>query len=240
MKKGLVIWLSIAGVVIVALIAFATYIGVMPILSDWFAPKEPKDLGVTWTDEDFTNGNAKMGSPKLEALPAETPPEQSVVYEGTHEAEFRLTSSEVTALANGGKWRYVPLSSIQVKIGDGGAQASAMLDTSKVAAYMAGSGGGYEDASEQMKKYDITGTVPVYGSASGGVENGKVSMSIGSVAIGKYRFPGAIVSPYKGRAVDFIESRIANVSGLRLDSVKFEGGELDFKGAVPDVERTAQ
>lgn len=100
---------------------------------------KPKDLGVTWTQEDYDRAFARA------AVTVDTPPEgqdrskYKEEFLGSQQADWSFTDSELTALINGGSHAgYWPFANVQVKFSEGSElEISGTVSAAKMLSYPA-------------------------------------------------------------------------------------------------------
>ncbi|OIP97559.1 hypothetical protein AUK40_02885 [Candidatus Wirthbacteria bacterium CG2_30_54_11] len=135
MKKKIVkIIAAFLGLVVLGIVLVLGYLGYIPGLSALLGANKPRDLGVTWTQEDLASVHQKSGVDyQFGALPSDTPPEQSVIYKGTREVKQEFTSSEITASLNNKNSKYYPFQDVQVRFNaDGSGEISGKIDKAKL------------------------------------------------------------------------------------------------------------
>ena len=98
-----------------------------------------KDLGVTWTQEDYDRAFARV------AVSVDTPPEGSdrgkytEEFLGSQQVDWAFTNSELTALINGGIHAgYWPFSNVQVRFSEGNeVEISGVVNAARLLSYPA-------------------------------------------------------------------------------------------------------
>ncbi len=173
MKALKIFGFIILGIVIVLALA-GGYFGLIPGVSKVFAADRPRDLGVTYTEQDRLNGRVKAGW-KLTELPAGLPPALSLQYAGSHPVNTIFTNKELTAWINK-SWNNIPLTNCQIRVNnDGTAEFSGILHTSRIKNYAAAMGGtgDFEQYLPSVTKY-LVGNPAIYIKAKGSVSDNYV------------------------------------------------------------------
>jgi len=229
-------------VLIIAVILTAGYLGFVPGLSTIMGADKPKDLGITYTQDDFQAMTAKSGITR-QTLPETTALLQSAQYEGSHELNTTYTSQDLTALINESKWKYNPLENIQIKFNpDGTTEVSASINKEKIFDYAASVGvstGDIAKARETLAKIPITPNIYVKGTFE--INNNQVtSLNLSQVQIGKFNVPGNIVSSNQHYLGELAQMQFKRIPEFNAQSVKVEDSQLKFKGTIPAVEKIAE
>jgi hypothetical protein len=95
-----------------------------------------KDLGVKWTQQDFTSVTTKLGVETGAPPQATDRSKFTKEFTGTQNIDWTLTSSEVTAWANKDRPGYWPFSNVQIKFHDNNRiEASATVNLTKLMTY---------------------------------------------------------------------------------------------------------
>jgi hypothetical protein len=222
-------------ILVIAITLTAGYFGLITPLSNAMGTNKPKDLKVTYTSQDLTDANSqtKVSFDNL----TDTSASQSLQYIGSHPAEINFTSSQLTAMANNKRWRYDPLSNVQVKINtDGSAEASGLIDFTTAVSYVKALGVSSSDIDAALAKYPLPKTsFPFYVKLTGNVQNNQISTNIQKLELGRIPVPANIVNQYLQPAIDFVESRYLN-SSIKIETLENRAGQAYFKGELPNVE----
>jgi hypothetical protein len=220
----------------VALIIFLglSFLGLTP-LSQAFGTGQ-KDLGISVTPAETTAAIAKVAT-EIVALPKDTADSAGFRLEGKKEADFTMTSQEISAHSNNRPWKNYPVKNVQIKIlKDGTIESSAILVISKAMPYALGLGYSEEQIRSAMQKYNIPPLeVPIYILGKGSVQNDKVSVSAQTVKIGAISIPGNIVSSANKEAEQVLDDLIRkNSHSFHCESLTFSDNQLHFKGTVAE------
>lgn len=247
--------------VIVISLAFA-YLGYLPVIGGIFGWDKPKDLGITYSEEDLNIAIEKSGA-EYAVLDASTPDESSIQFEGTHETTTSWSSAELSALLNDRPWKHWPVNGVQMRINDDNTvEMTGIVNRERLRGYCTGIG----VPSEVIDRlYLMPSETPFYLHATGSLSDNKIStLDFLSVEMGRYSVPTGLLlsvkdnqllensyaedinselskySGKKGYLVDFINEKLAWVSGFFANSAEFSEGSLNFEGSIPDTEQTVR
>jgi len=247
MKKVLLIIVIVIVAVILGVVLYLGYLGFIPGLSSLFGSDKPRDLGVTWTAQDYATAHAatKVEVKTTEITATESAaqtPGETLKLSGSHPAQVTMSSSELTSVinTNSGNWKYFPVSNVQVKINtDGSAQMSGLLNLDRFAGYAAATGVSYSDVKVVMDKFGLLPqAVPFYISATPSVTNNIASMNIGKAELGRASVPQNLISENAGAINGFFTQQLNAFPGFSAKSANFNGGKLNFDGTLTDVIET--
>lgn len=222
------------GVVLVIVLVLG-YFGFIPVLSGLMGANSPRDLGVTYTQEDIDSVNAKLGVTYTE-LPPGTPDAQSLIMSDFRPTSGTFTDNELTALFNehSDQWGNYPMSDIQVKIGDdGGIEMSGVIEMDRLKGFADSKG--YDEATRsEIRPYlrYLPAKTAIYVKGNLNVANGVVSSDVESLKIGRL----TVGSGQLSQLAFALESYIAQVIGsprLVLRNVAFQDGQCTLEGDIP-------
>lgn len=201
-----------------------------------FVKPTPKNLGVTYSENDFKSSVTKAKITYTNS-PVTSNPESAIAYSGSHKVSDSFTSSELTSVANYRSWQYLPFENIQIKLNEGGVEISGNLDTSKVIGYLQAVGGLKKEEAEKIKNYiPISGKPSFYVNAKGSVKDNDLKLDLQSVSIGSVSIPKTIISENMSRIESFLEQRAREWQGFSVKSLEIKDGKLSFDGTLPDTE----
>lgn len=237
MKKILVIFTIIILIPIIVL----GYLGVMPGISSAFGTNKPKNLGVNYSQQDLDSGNQKT-QVEIASLPQSNSISESLIYQGQHQVEMTLSSQEITAMANNSKWKYNPLSQVQVKINnDGSAEASGYIDFQTAKSYALSFGVSATDIEKALEKFPIPQTkFAFYVKGKGSVNNDQIKLDIDQLKLANIPVPSNIVNQYLAPALNFVESKYLSNDSVDIEKLENQNGQAYFKGTLPDKELSVQ
>ncbi|MFA6512185.1 MAG: hypothetical protein WCV86_03625 [Patescibacteria group bacterium] len=201
-------WVTL-GVVIVVLIVLVAVSGLysIPLLSDLFGAGNPKDLGVTYTEQDVASAEKKLlfnlkGTSEGYSLFS------NMEYEGSKDVDQTLTSSELTAFAN----TYIPdndlFSNMQLKVRDGGMEVSL-----------------------HVTPY-INAPVYIAGDIAKASEKG-IALDLTALKVGLLPIPGNILQQVEDFAEGVINDRMQDIDGFTIETLEFTDDGIVFTGTHP-------
>jgi len=263
MKKLFLIFLLILILVPVFILG---YLGLLPGLSALLGTNKPRDLGIKSTLTDLTSARGKSQI-VYEVLPPETPPEKSREFSGSRPVKAEFSSAEVTALLNNRHWKYWPYENVQVKFNsDGSGEISGVLLKDLLPGYGAKIGAPKEAIDLAMKFLPANPVFYVKGKAT--LSDNKVSLfepekfEIGRLSLPVEMFlsllpPALVKNVYaadtgdlagelakvqnkRALIINYINQRIAQLSGFYAKSAYFAENKLVFDGNLSEKEATVR
>jgi len=258
MKKG---WIVFIGIVVVIVLVLGWF-GLIPGLSTLMGANKPVDLGVKYTQEDFNKAHAQSGV-GYEAIAGDPAASASISFAGSHEVNTSWTSAEITSLLNNRPWKYWPIKNVQLRINpDNTIEMSGVYNEKKLEGYAAGIG----TPQVVIDKLSILpAEAAFYGKGTAALSNNQVSkFDITSAKLNRIPIPTGILlsintiaanhayaadgvtdelSKYSGKkqaVVNFINEKLAWVSGFYAKSAQFKDGKLEFDGSLSDKIISAQ
>lgn len=238
MKK---VFLLLCVLIIATPILLGGYLGLIPGVSAIFGSDKPRDLGIKTNPEILRTANSKTKT-EIANLPANTSIDQSLRYEGSHPIDTTFSSEEITAMVNNSRWKYNPLSQVQVKINpDGSGEASGYIDFNAALQYATSFGVSTDDIDMALKKYPIPRTkFPFYIKATGSVTHNQLTAQVQKLELARIPVPSGIVGEYLSEALNFVEDKYLNSPSLSVTKLENQSGKIYFQGSVPDKELTLQ
>lgn len=234
MKKIVLIVVTL----LIIFLAVLLYLGWLPGLSSVLGTNRPQDLGVQATSQDLEQAAKKTN---VAVLPLPAGMSNNLVYEGSHSVEEKFSSEEITALANSSRWKYNPLSEVQVKINeDGSAEASGYIDFATAHGYLESLGVNPQQLESVVNKYHVSRLkLPFYVKARGEVNQDQVSLQVDDLRLARLPVPAAIITSYLDPAIEFIEYQYLSNDAVNIDKLENQGGEVYLRGSLPDKEMSA-
>jgi hypothetical protein len=228
--------LKILIILILLVVVVLGYLGFVPVVSELMGSTKPKDLGVTYSSADLDRYVEKAGI-KFEPLDAALGVKESLRFEGKKDLDVSFTSEEITAMVNSDKWKYYPVSDVQIKINsDGTAEASGVLRKDRLMGYLEAQRIPTDQVNAIMDYIKDIPLNPIfYIKGTGKVVDNKVDMEIQKAEIGRLSIPQQFIddeSPVEG----FVESRISFVPNFYIEKFDFDNGKMNFKGTYPEVQ----
>ena len=202
-------------IALILLIVFGiAYTGLIriPILSDILGTHDPIDLGIETDDELFLTALDKYGI-FIEGNPNEFCVTCEAQYSEYKQTDISLTSAELSSIIQATNYQTGPLQDIQIKLGDNNSgELAAMIDLSPYG-------------------YDYQG--PVYAAGSITVENNRVSVDLSKAKLGKIPAPTKYLDQGASGLEALVNSALANMNDLDVDSFSVENGQLNVQGNLP-------
>ncbi|WMW25764.1 hypothetical protein RE474_03325 [Methanolobus sediminis] len=206
--------IAAVSVVIIGVLTIVAASGMVyiPVLTEVLGTDEAVDLGVETDPLLFDNLVEEQGVTLKDPV-SQYQLTSNIVYSDTAPMDVSLTSSDLSsylqATNNEG-----PLRDIQVKLGDNNqAEMSAYLD---------------------LKEYGYNFKGPVYaeGSISKGSDN-TISIDIDSAKVGLLPLPEGSIEQGGQELESLINSHLAKMPDLRIDTLEISEGNLNFQGDFP-------
>jgi len=145
-------------------------------------------------------------------------------------------------MINSATYKYYPLTRTQVKINpDGTVEASGNFSTPK-AVHWANDLGADKSVTGKAQSYIgyVTPNPSFYLKGTISASNGQINLDIASAKISMFTAPKSIIDKYQGQLADFVEERIANVPGMKINSATFANGKLTLDATYPAVEKSVR
>lgn len=224
-----------------AVILLLGYLGFIPSISKMFGTDKPRDLGITY-DENDLNKIGEKTDVKTGTVAGSEQPEGSIQYKGEHEAEFIMDESQYTALINkyAPLWEYYPAEEIQVRLlPDGSGEMSGILRVNKLVGYVQATGNNYstEDIEKAINflRLEDKDKIPFFVTGTVAIKDNKVELlDIEKIELGRFPIPGNYVDRYTEDISKFIEGQIGDFGGLDVELFENREGIQYFEGMVPD------
>jgi hypothetical protein len=220
MKTKTKVILSILGVVILAIVLIIGSLGFVPGLSTVLGANKPRDLGVTYTKQDYVSGMQKLGF--VFDKSAGTGPNTKLVFSSTtKKVDAVLTNAELSALLTYDHSDRYPVHDAQVKVNpDGTIEVSAGVVLKE-----------YKGINFDNAAY-FKGKISKESSKSVSIEADKIEA-------------GRVAVPEKEKVVQEAEkelnARLAKIPGLSIDTLEVTGdGNLRVQGTIPDSAKRVQ
>lgn len=221
--------------IVLVIVLILGYFGFIPILSNLMGANNPKDLGITYTQEDIDSVNEKLGVTYTE-LPPDTPDAESLIMSDYRPTSGSFTDNELTALFNEHSelWGNYPMSDIQVKISDdGGVELSGVIEIGRLKGF-ADSKGYDEETRREIRPYlrYITTKPAIYIKGNLSIVDGVVSSDVESFQIGRLTIGSGQLSQLD-YALEAYASHIIGPPRLVIRNVSFQNGQSTVEGDIP-------
>lgn len=239
MKKSLTFFLVFVVLVAVGGVLVLGYFGIIPMPGDFFNVTKPKDLGVTYTKEDYDEFMEKTESQvlSLDKAPEELQTGPGIVFTSPKPYDMSFTNSEISARINYSNWSSMPVENVQVKFSDGGIiEVSGNLITSKLKNFASIAGyGGYseENVDKGLNWIEKLGSNPAfYLKAKTEITNNELNLDTESIEINRLGLPADQANKALTIAAETI---IKSVTGLDTEKLTITENAYNFKGNAPSV-----
>lgn len=236
------LWISLIVLAIIMLIPvlIAGWFGFVPGLSSLLGAKQAKDLGVTYTQADYTSYLEKTASefrPLSEAPNDPNNPGKKVVFDNPKTADnITLTQEELTAAINESNWLWMPLRNTQVRISGGTVEVSGNLNLDHLDEFI-GFIGGIDYSREDIENAiswgkRLANNAPVYIKSDVSVKDRHLNMVITEAKIGRFTAPIDIA----GQAISAgTTNTLVNTPNFEVVTAAFQDGTLTFSGTYPST-----
>ncbi|MFH1426316.1 MAG: hypothetical protein ABIG66_02680 [Candidatus Kerfeldbacteria bacterium] len=236
MKKILLAILLVILGIIVAAILYLGYLGFIPGLRTLFGSDKPRDLGVTYTQEDYKSAY-KKGGVDVKVKTKEVTPEKSMVVKGSHKVKKSFTNAEITAAINehAGNWSYYPVSDVQVRVNDDGSgEVSGYLEKSHLEGYARATGISNETIEAAHPYFSaLPDKIPVYVKVTAEVKNDAVNINFLDAEVLRLSVPGSIRSTVQGAVNGFVEDQL-DAYDVTIKSGTLKNGAVEFDGTLSE------
>lgn len=201
----------------------------------YFSSGSPKDLGVKYSPEDYTQSHQKMG---IEVGSISTPSsnnsKDSIQFTGKKDIKISLSSSEATAYSRADKWKYAPISNLQIKINpDGTGEVSGILNLANILPFISMTTP-VEEVQKAIDKFHISGNPPFYTKGTVTVTNNNTNFNIQSLEVGHIPVPQNYVSENTGALNKFVTERLNSIPNLQIRSLTLSDGKANIDASVPE------
>jgi hypothetical protein len=231
MSKGWIVTISIIIVIVLTL----GYFGLFPGVSTLLGANRPKDLGVKYTATDLKAGRDLA---KIELK--DQVGDKTLVFEGSKSISGDYSSAVMTAMINSAKYKYYPLTNTQILVHDDGSiETSGNINISKVGQWSLDLGAS-EGLVSKAKSYIgyISPNPSFYLKGKMSIVNNQISLNISEAKVSRYTAPESIINQYQGQLADFVQQRMASVSGMNIRFAKFDNGKMILDADYPAVEKS--
>ena len=215
------------------LIALLIFVGLIFGAYKYFLSGGPRDLGVKYTPADYQTTHEKFGI-SVGSLPSAASIADSLQFTGKKDINLNLNSTEITAYISAEKWKYAPISNLQVRINpDGTGEISGLLHLSNLLPYISMTTP-VADVQKAIDKYHISGTPPFYVKGKLTVTNNQVDMDIQSLEVGRIPVPANYISQNTASLNNFVSARLNAVPNLMVRSLNLSDGQVHLDASVPE------
>ena len=215
-------------------VAAAGYFGLIPSVSEVLGSNKVRDLGIRYANIDGIKLRNSIGAQTV-VVKETSDSGTGITFEGTKPSKYTINSEELTALANS-PWKYIPVTEVQIKIGqDGVVETSAMLRADRIINFAKSLGYSQEQIDSVMKDYNIPVTnIPVYTKGNFSVTDGQVQINPQVAEIGRVKLPVALVEKITPPITQGVQALITNgFPGFSIKNLSFANGKMSFEGTSP-------
>ncbi len=232
MRKIIIFFLFLISPVFLIL----AFLGFIPGLSDLLAATKPKDLGISYTVQDYSQAHKKTDIERK--VISDDYQREFFLSPDNHFVDDTLTSQEVSAWLNERTWKHYPFSNLQIRFNpDNTVEASGNINFKKFIQYLQVLDGKTAIEAQQVSSYmPLSGSPAFYLNFTGNVQNDQVEIRFSKVKIGNLPISSGMTSSYTHRLVEFIEEKILNHPSVNFKELKPDNGFLKVVGTLPDTE----
>ncbi|MBI5127308.1 hypothetical protein HZA76_02525 [Candidatus Roizmanbacteria bacterium] len=220
------------------LIIVVTFIGA------FFYLRQPKNLGVTYTQADLKSIYGKL-KVTFEPLPTNAGTEKTLIVSGSHPVDANFSSQELTAAVDNRRKNYIyfPFRNVQIRVNpDGSVEGAGTVNFQDAVNYLVALGVSYQDIAKAAAKFKVPNAdLPVYLKVSGSILNNLGHLSVESASIVNIPVPQGLVNQYGPAINDLVESVIKDRQpSYNIEKLEVVNGKVHFKGTSPDKEQAVR
>lgn len=204
-------------------------------LFKYFSSGSPKDLGVKYSPEDYTKSNQLMSIDVASiSEPVSDSIKDSIQFSGKKDINISLTSSEATAYSRADKWKYAPISNLQIKFNsDGTGEVSGTLNLANILPFISMTTP-IAEVQKAIDKFHISGNPPFYTKGTVEVVNNNTTFNIQSLEVGHIPVPQKYVGENTGALNKFVTERLNSIPNLQVRSLTLSDGKVNIDASVPE------
>jgi hypothetical protein len=223
-----------------ALWVVAGWFGFAPVVSGWIGPKTPRDLGISFMEDDYRHARDKAGT-TFETLEPGLSPRESLKMEGQHDVATYFSGPEIAVLANRAPWKYNFIRDGQVKIAeDGVVEAAGLVRLNRLSGHAAAHGGHGFRANLMLGYFRLIGfDTPYYARFSAKVVEGKLEMEMKDLQIGRWKFSKRWLEAKDAAIEELVRTHLAQHPEISVRKLEFIPQLMRFEGMLPDKIRTS-
>jgi hypothetical protein len=235
--KLLKLLLLLIAFLIIGIILLLGYFGFIPILSSVFGSDKPRDLGIKYTQQQYSDYVTKTKE-QITTISGQVSPENSITYSGKVDLKQGFTPEEVSARLNYSKWKYMPVTNTQLRINpDGSVEFSGLVVYNRLEGFVQREGAGQYSLTDVKKGLDYIKLLgrdfPVYAKFKAGINNNQLTETLEQIEVGRFSIPLKTVN------ADSVVTSVAQIIMRRVPefyakSVTFENGKMNFEGTIPE------
>lgn len=234
MKFLIRLFLSLAVLALVAVL-FLGYLGILPRVSTALGTDKPRDLGVKYDEATIKEAEAKLKVFKKTSESTDDPA-QTLSFMGKQKVKNSFSSEELTFFVNDNKWKYYPVSNVQIKMTGNLMEISGFLKTERIIGFVVATGGSKYDIAKILGKIRLAlGNIPFYLKGTGSVTNNSPTFNLQRMELGRLSIPQGFINKNMTYIENFAKERIEFVKGANIKSATIAEGKLNFNGTLPEV-----
>lgn len=211
------------------------YFGIIPSISRMLKTDQPRDLGISITEEAREYNLKVLGeTTQYTSEGIDT----DIQYIGKTDRNITLTSEQLTTLANDVNWKYDPISNLQIKLSDDGkVEGSGMLHVDKIREYVSKTGGDVKMVNEVIEKFNLSGrSFPFYVQLTISADNNVVQWEAQKVEVGRIGIPISSIEPYKDVIDEVISNKLQTIPNLYIEKIEIGENSGTFIGTTPEYQ----
>lgn len=225
--KKLIIFLSILSLILI--IGMGIY-----------SMTRPRDLKVSYTEEDINKAKEKMGIQIKEGEIQEDLKlnEYGVQFGEPKNVNTKLSSAEITGLVNSYTWKYFPLSKVQIKFNGDKGELSSNVHIDRIIPFVKAQGFTNTEIQTALEKYNLDkiSITTLYISGRLDVKNNVVNLDLSDIKIAGISLP----SKYKQQGETALEEAFTSIfsnypggNPMQIEKVSINESDLEYKGTMP-------
>jgi len=235
--KLLKLLLLLIVLVLIGGVLFLGYLGFIPVLSSVFGSDKPRDLGIKYTQQQYSDYVAKTKE-EITTVSGNIAPENSITYSGKVDIKQSFTPEEISARIGFSKWKYMPVTNTQLRINpDGSVEFSGLVVSDRIDGFVAREGAGQYSIADVKKGLGYVKLLgkdfPVYAKFKASITNNQLTETVDKIEVGRFSIPLKTVNA-DSVVTTVSQTIMGRVPGFFAKSVTFTDGKMNFEGTVPE------
>lgn len=239
------------------------YFGFIPGISNIFGSNKPRDLGIRYSEADRASARNKSQI-EYAVLAEGQGGEGGYQLSGSRAVKAEFSSAEISALMNNRPWKYWPYKDVQVKFNkDGSGEISGIFLKDRLVGYGAKIGAPKEAVAFVQKFLPVNPVFYVKGRAAlidnkvtifepEAFELGRIKLPVNmflskvlvkevlAIEVGDLSGELSKIQNKRAIIIDYINNRLASLSGFYAKNARFEENKLIFEGNLSEKEMTVR
>jgi hypothetical protein len=213
------------------------YLGFIPVLSSVMGSDKPRDLGIKYTQQQYSDYITRANE-QVTTVRGNVTPENSISYSGKVDLKQSFTPEEISARLDYSKWKYMPVTNTQLRINpDGSVEFSGTVLSDRIYGFVAREGAGQYSAADVKKGLDYVKLLgknfPVYAKFKASINNNQLTESVEKIEVGRLSLPLKVVNA-DSVITSVSQTIMGRVPNFYAKSVTFTDGKMNFEGSVPE------